>query len=92
MTYAIITGAHFFPYAWFYNVRAYAVMAGVIAMGSMLIGWRVPAKELYFVPVFVVCSLLVLSVMLLISCRTNRGLYVPSDSVGAACAPAVLTH
>ena len=55
MTYAIITGAHFFPYAWFYNVRAYAVMAGVIAVGSMLIGWRVSAKELYFVPVFVVC-------------------------------------
>ena len=84
MTYAIITGAHFFPYAWFYNVRAYAVMAGVIAVGSMLIGWCVPSDKLYLIPVFVVCSLLVLSGWLLISYRTNRGLYSSSATAAAA--------
>ena len=28
MVYVIITGAHFFPYAWFYNEKAFAIMAG----------------------------------------------------------------
>ncbi|WP_247235571.1 DUF7010 family protein [Telluribacter sp. SYSU D00476] len=38
MALAIITGAHFFPYAWFYQSKGFAVMAGVIAIGTTLIG------------------------------------------------------
>lgn len=30
MTYVIITGAHFSPYAWYYNEKSFAIMAGVI--------------------------------------------------------------
>lgn len=37
MALAIITGAHFFPYAWFYQTKAYAVMAGLISVGAALI-------------------------------------------------------
>ena len=39
MALAIITGAHFFPYAWFYQTKSYAVMAGVISVGSAYIGY-----------------------------------------------------
>ena len=39
MALAIITGAHFFPYAWFYQTKAYAVMAGLISIGSAYIGY-----------------------------------------------------
>ena len=38
MALAIITGAHFFPYAWFYQTKSFAVMAGVITIGAAYIG------------------------------------------------------
>jgi hypothetical protein len=38
MALAIITGAHFFPYAWFYQSKGYAVLAGVIVICSTLLG------------------------------------------------------
>ena len=34
MTYVIITGAHFFPYAWFYDEIGYAIFAGIISVGA----------------------------------------------------------
>lgn len=38
MALAIITGAHFFPYAWFYQTKSYAFMAGFISLSSAIIG------------------------------------------------------
>ena len=38
MALAIITGAHFFPYAWFCQTKSFAVMAGVITIGAAYIG------------------------------------------------------
>ena len=37
MAYAIITGAHLFPYAWFYDEIGYAVCAVIISIGTLLI-------------------------------------------------------
>lgn len=37
MAYVIITAAHFFPYAWFYNEITYAIMAGLLSVGAFLI-------------------------------------------------------
>jgi hypothetical protein len=54
MTYGIITGAHFFPYAWFYKAPPYAAMAGVISVGSLVIGLRTATTAAYWVPVFLV--------------------------------------
>jgi hypothetical protein len=45
----IITGAHFFPYSWFYKNMAYAIMGGVISFGLMV---------LYFLDVTINVSLL----------------------------------
>ncbi|HEX8425477.1 DUF7010 family protein [Hymenobacter sp.] len=75
MTYGIITGAHFFPYAWFYQAKPYAIMAGVISGGCLLLGLRTPSTNLYLIPVFIVCSLLVLSILLLASYRLNKRAY-----------------
>ncbi|RPD45196.1 hypothetical protein DNI29_17540 [Hymenobacter sediminis] len=81
MTYGIITGAHFFPYAWFYNARPYAVMAGVIPVGSLVLGLRTPAESLYLIPVFVTGSLLVLGGLLFFSYRQNSKAYRPAQAL-----------
>ncbi|WP_321371823.1 DUF7010 family protein [uncultured Draconibacterium sp.] len=62
MTYAIITGAHFFPYAWYYNNKAYAVMAGIISVGSLLLAFRLSTSDFYIAGVFMAICLLILAV------------------------------
>ena len=76
MTYGIITGAHFFPYAWFYNTRAYAVMAGVISLGCLLIGVRPAPAAPCWVAAFVAGALLVLSALLLGAYRRQQRAYL----------------
>lgn len=64
MTYVIITGAHFFPYAWYYNEKAFAIMAGVISIGALLIGLSVTAERMFIVPLFMSIALILLSVLI----------------------------
>jgi len=78
MTYGIITGAHFFPYAWFYNTRAYAVMAAFIAVGCLFIGVRTAATAPAWVAVFMAGALLVLSAWLLGSYCRQKAAYLPA--------------
>ena len=75
MTYGIITGAHFFPYAWFYNTKAYAVMAAAIALGCLLIGVRTAATAPAWVAVFMAGALLTLSCWLLLAYRQQKKQY-----------------
>ncbi|UOQ55576.1 DUF7010 family protein [Hymenobacter cellulosivorans] len=72
MTYGIITGAHFFPYAWFYNTKSFSVMAGVIALGCLGLGTRLPVEQLYYIPGFIVASLLVLAAWLYLDYQKKR--------------------
>ncbi|WBA42286.1 DUF7010 family protein [Hymenobacter canadensis] len=76
MTYGIITGAHFFPYAWFYQAWPYAFMAGLIPVGCLVLGLRVAAPDLYLIPTFVAGALLVLGGLLVLSYRRNRQAYL----------------
>lgn len=76
MAYGIITGAHFFPYAWFYRAPAFAVMAGVISVGCLGLGLRLPVGQLYLIPAFVALALAVLAGLLVLSYRRNRAAYV----------------
>jgi hypothetical protein len=71
MTYAIITGAHFFPYAWYYKSLPFAIMAGVISVGALVLGLALPADQMYVLPFAMAGALAVLAVMLLASWRTN---------------------
>ena len=72
LCYVIITGAHFFPYAWYYNTKAFAVMAGVISLGSMTIALTVQPANLYLIPLFMVGSLLVLAVWLFLDFKQSK--------------------
>lgn len=79
MVYGIITGAHFFPYAWFYNARPYALMAGIIAVGCAVLGLRINSPtSLYLIPGFIVVALLTLAGLLFVSYRQNRLAYEAS--------------
>lgn len=69
MTYAIITGAHFFPYAWFYNTKWYAFFAGIISIGAMLIALTVTIEQQFYIGVWTSICLGVLSIGLITDYR-----------------------
>lgn len=71
IAYVIITGAHFFPYAWYYDEKAFAIMAGVISVGALMIGLNVPAEKMFFVPAFMGIVLAMLAVWIFASYRRN---------------------
>ena len=59
MTYAIITGAHLFPYAWFYKTVWFAIFAVVISLGALLLAINLPIEKMYFVALYTsICLLL----------------------------------
>src|SRR5690554_1849626 len=62
MAYAIITGAHLFPYAWFYEEKGYAVAAVIISVGAMVIALLVDPVDIYYVPLFTASLLLLLGI------------------------------
>lgn len=61
MAFAIITGAHFFPYGWFYNTKAYAIMAGVISIGAALLGTQLTTNNSAAVGFFITACLWILA-------------------------------
>jgi hypothetical protein len=72
MTYAIITGAHLFPYAWFYDETGYAVGSVIISAGSMLIALFVKPENIFIVPVFTSVILLILGIWILLRYKALR--------------------
>jgi len=66
MAYAIITGAHLFPYSWFYDEIGYAVAAVLISVGSMFIAIFVNTNSIFYIPIFTSFALLLLGVWILI--------------------------
>jgi hypothetical protein len=70
MTYAIITGAHLFPYAWFYDEIGYAVAAILISVGALLISLLTASEMVFMIPIFTAASLALLS--LWISVRNKK--------------------
>lgn len=65
MAYAIITGAHLFPYAWFYEEKGYAVAAVIISVGAMVIAFVVDPVDIFYVPLFTALMLLLLGIRIL---------------------------
>jgi len=76
MTYAIITGAHLFPYAWFYKTILYAIFAGIITVGSLLLALLMPIDKMYVVPVFTSASLMILTLLLYFDSNQKRKKYI----------------
>src|SRR5690554_6032568 len=71
-TYAIITGAHLFPYAWFYRAKWYAIFAGIISMGSLLVALIIKAEQHHFVGIWTCVCLFILSLGLLSNYRRKK--------------------
>jgi hypothetical protein len=72
MTYAIITGAHFFPYAWYYKSMPFAIMAGVIAVGALFLGLGLPPEKMFLLPLAMAGALAVLALLLMSSWKQNK--------------------
>ena len=72
MVYVIITGGHFFPYAWFYKTKLYAVFAGIISIGSMTLGLVLPITEIYIIPIFMSVSLVILTILLFFDSKKKK--------------------
>ena len=66
MAYGIITGAHLFPYAWFYSEIGYAVAAILISLGSMIIALIASPVNIFYVPLFTASVLIILGIWILI--------------------------
>lgn len=67
MVYAIITGAHLFPYTWFYDDNTYAIMAGIISAASLIMGLNLPIEELFYIPFYIGFLLFVMFIILWLS-------------------------
>lgn len=64
--FAVITGAHFFPFGWFYYTKAYAVMAPVISILIIMIGWNLDIARLWCIPLSMIVLLIILNIWLYI--------------------------
>jgi len=67
MAYVVITAAHFFPYAWYYDEKIYAILSGVISIGALVLALNVPVAEMYWVPAFMSFLLAILAIGLFVS-------------------------
>jgi hypothetical protein len=72
MVYAIITGAHLFPYAWFYKTILHAIFAAVMAIGALFLGLYLQLQNMYLLPVFVSISMLILTILLYFDSRNKQ--------------------
>ena len=75
MVYAIITGAHFFPYSWFYKTSLFAIFAGLISVGLLTIGLTVPIEKMYSIPFLMSIALLVLTILLYFDSKKKQRLW-----------------
>ncbi len=69
MAYAIITGAHLFPYAWLYDEILYAIISGLISVGALLIALFFEVAQISYIPLLTSILLLILALKLYSSIR-----------------------
>ena len=60
MGYAIITGAHLFPYAWLYDEIGYAITAVLISVGALVLSLFWGVSTMGFIPLYTALLLLLL--------------------------------
>ncbi|WCM41916.1 hypothetical protein MG290_13380 [Flavobacterium sp. CBA20B-1] len=72
MTYSIITGAHLFPYAWFYNENGYALSAILISVGALFIALFTDSNTLWLIPLFTSLVLFTLAIWIFIKLKKTK--------------------
>ncbi|TVQ85238.1 MAG: hypothetical protein EA393_13790 [Bacteroidetes bacterium] len=71
VAYAIIAGAHLFPYAWLYDEIGYAFASLLISFGSMVFVLFSGTSDMFMIPVFTAFILIGLAFRILFSLK-NR--------------------
>lgn len=66
LVYAIITGAHLFPYAWLYDEMGYATAAILISVGSLVIALAADSTMIWLIPLYTSCTLFILAVWIFV--------------------------
>lgn len=64
----VLVGAHFLPFAWLYESRAYLFGSIVTAIAAALTGWLLPTQTYVATPVAVVTALLLTALLLRREC------------------------
>ncbi len=72
LTYAIITGAHLFPYAWLFDEIRYAVCAGTISIGSLVIALMINESTMWIIPLVTSILLFILAGCLFLKIKITR--------------------
>ncbi|OIJ20124.1 hypothetical protein BKP45_10070 [Anaerobacillus alkalidiazotrophicus] len=67
--FAIITGAHFFPYGWFYNAKPFYVMAPIITVIIIFLGIYLNGEDLWLIPFSMIILILFLILWLILDYR-----------------------
>ncbi|MGL5353340.1 MAG: DUF7010 family protein, partial [Clostridium sp.] len=58
--FAVITGAHLFPYGWFYNTRSFMIIAPAISVVVAFIGYNIEVSNNWAIPLVVIIFLIIL--------------------------------
>lgn len=69
MVYAIITGAHLFPYTWFYDENGYAITAILISVGALIIALVSTLNVIWLIPLFTSMVLFILAIWISIKSK-----------------------
>lgn len=69
--FAVITGAHLFPYGWFYNTKAFTIMSPIISFLVIIIGWNIDAAKLWVIPLSMIVLLVIINIWLYIDYRAK---------------------
>jgi hypothetical protein len=69
LIYAVITGAHLFPYSWFYKNPYYAVFAGLMSVGAIMISLLLSEEMAYVTPLFLSIMMFILTSFLFLDYR-----------------------
>ena len=70
--FVVITGAHLFPYGWFYNSLAYKIMAPVMSLLLIIIGWNITIDNLWHIPLAMIVFILILNTWIYLEYRIKK--------------------
>ena len=73
LVFAVITGAHLFPYGWLYMTKAYYILAPVMAVAASAIGWGISSSGQWPIPLAMVLLLAVLNLLLFLNYKAKTG-------------------
>jgi hypothetical protein len=71
MVYVIITGGHFFPYAWFFRTKWYAIFSVIIVVGALLLGLNLTVDKFHYIPLMMGSSLILLAILLYLDAQNK---------------------